>query len=199
MKMLRFDEVCKKHGLEYIDFDKTKWMHVTNTQAEFLGKFGGGDGTVGYPEPLRQFDKIIYTPVMKTHITAGFTQALKLSVGILHRDDRGNQLHPMNHIFNPQATAEINLPIQPDLIIMDGRRSIITGGPSHGEEVGCGFLVASGCQVANDATGIEIMQQWYPTVQNRITMYVWNLPQIQQATKLGIGYTRGPDDMKRVF
>jgi len=199
MKMLGFDQVCKKHGVEYIDFDKTKWMHVTNPTAEFLGKMGGGDGTVGYPEPLRKFDKIIYQPIMKTHITAGFTMALKLSVGILHRDDRGNQIHMMNHIFNPQATAEINLPIKPDLVIMDGRRAIITGGPSHGEEVGCGFIVASGCQVANDVVGLEILQTWYPTIPNRIAMHVWNLPQISQAVKLGCGYARGPNDIARVL
>jgi uncharacterized protein (DUF362 family) len=199
MKMLGFDEVCKKNGVEYIDFDKTKWMHVTNSNAVYLGKFAGGDGTVGYAEPLRHFDKVIYQPIMKTHITAGFTMAIKLSVGILHRDDRGNQLHTMNHIWNPQATAEINLPFKPDLVIMDGRRSLIAAGPSHGEEVAPGFIVASGDQVANDVMGVEILQQWYPTIQNRITMYVWNLPQIQHAVKMGIGYARGPEDVKIVI
>lgn len=199
MKMLRFDEVCKKNGVEYIDFDKTKWMHVTNSNAEFLGKIGGGDGTVGYPEPFRKFDKIIYTPIMKTHCTASFTMALKLSVGILHRDDRGNQLHALNHIFNPQAVAEINIPIKPDLVIMDGRRALIAGGPSHGQEVGCGFIVASGDQVANDVVGVEILQQWYPTTPNKITVYVWNNPQISQAVKKGCGYARGPNDIARVL
>jgi len=200
MKLLRFDEVCQKNGVEYIDFDKTKWMQVTNANAEYLGKLGGGDGTVGYPEPLRQFDKIIYSPVMKTHCTAGFTMALKLSVGILHREDRGNQLHALNHIFNKQSVAEINLPIKPDLVIMDGRRALIAGGPSHGEEVGCGFIVASGCQVANDVVGVEILQQWYPSgTPNMITMYVWNNPQISQAVKMGCGYARGPQDIARVL
>jgi uncharacterized protein (DUF362 family) len=196
--MLRFDEVCKRTGVPFIDFDKTKWMHVTNANAEYLGKFGGGDGTVGYPEPFRKFDKIIYQPIMKTHVTAGFTMALKLSVGILHRDDRGNQLHNLNHIFNKQAVAEINIPIKPDLVIMDGRRSLIAGGPSHGEEIAPGFIVASGCQVANDVVGVEILQEWYPASPNMIQMYVWHNPQISQAVKVGCGYARGPDDIKRV-
>ncbi|UCF72637.1 MAG: DUF362 domain-containing protein [Deltaproteobacteria bacterium] len=197
--MLRFDEVCKKNGVELLDFDKTKWMHVTNANAEYLGKFGGGDGTVGYPEPLRNFDKIIYTPVMKTHVTAGFTMGLKLSVGILHREDRGNQLHNLNHIFNKQAVGEINIPIKPDLVIMDGRRSLIAGGPSHGEEIAPGFIVASGCQVANDVVGVEILQEWYPASPNMIGMYVWNNPLISQAVKVGCGYARGPEDIKRVL
>jgi len=197
--MLRFDEVCKRTGVPFINFDKTKWMHVTNAKAEYLGRFGGGDGTVAYAEPLRQFDKIIYQPIMKTHVTAGFTMALKLSVGILHREDRGNQLHPLNHIFNKQAVAEINIPIKPDLIIMDGRRALIAGGPSHGEEVGCGFIVASGCQVANDVVGVEIMQEWYPSVPNMIGMYVWHNPQISQAVKAGCGYARRAEDIKIVL
>ena len=89
--------------------------------------------------------------------------------------------------------------VGPDLVIMDGRRALIAAGPSHGEEVAPGFIVASGDALANDVMGIEILQQWYPTIQNRITMYVWNLPQIQHAVKLGIGYARGPDDIKVVI
>jgi len=199
MKMLRFDEVCKKNGVEFIDFDKSKWMNVTHANAEYRGKFGGGDGTIAYAEPLRQFDKIIYQPIMKTHCTASFTMSLKLSVGTIHRDDRGNQLHPLNHIFNKQAVGELNIPFKPDLIIMDGRRSLIAAGPSHGEEVAPGFILASGDQVANDVTGVEILQEWYPTVPNMIQMYVWNNPQISQAVKVGCGYARGPKDIKIVL
>lgn len=72
-------------------------------------------------------------------------------------------------------------------------------GPSHGEEVAPGFIVASGDQVANDVTGVQILQEWYPTVPNMITMYVWNYPQISQAVKVGCGYARGPDDVKIVL
>ena len=62
IKMLGHDTVCKKQGVNLLDFDKGKWMHINNPKAEFLGRFGGGDGTVGYVEALRHFDKIIYTP-----------------------------------------------------------------------------------------------------------------------------------------
>ena len=59
------------------DWEKAKWMNIRNAKAEFLGKFGGGDGTVGYPEDLRNYDKIIYTPVMKTHFLGGITMSLE--------------------------------------------------------------------------------------------------------------------------
>ncbi len=175
-------------------------MSIRNAKAEFLGKVGGGDGTVAYPADLREFDKIIYTPVMKTHFLGGITMALKLSVGILHRADRGNHLHAFNHIFVAEQAAEINLPIHPDLIVMDGRRSLISGGPSHGEQVKPGMILASGDQVANDVTGIRILQEWYPNMaQNKIGMYAWYQKQISQAVKQGIGYARKQEDIKLVL
>jgi uncharacterized protein (DUF362 family) len=174
-------------------------MEITNKNAEFLGRFGGGNGTVGYVAALRDFDKVVYSPVMKTHFLGHITMSLKLSVGILHRADRGAHLHAFNHIFTGQQSAEINIPFKPDLIVMDGRRSFISGGPSHGEEVAPGFIVASGDQVANDVVGIEVLQEWYPQVQNKITMDAWSVNQIAQAVKVGAGYARGPDQVKIVF
>jgi len=202
-KDLGHDVVCKETGVRLIDFEKEPWMHITNAKAEYLGRFPGGygnqDGTVGYTAVLRDFDKVIYTPVMKTHFLGHITQSLKLSVGILHRADRGGQLHNFNHIFTGPQAAEINLPFRPDLVIMDGRRSLISGGPSHGQLVKPGFIVASGDQVANDVTGIKILQEWYPRIQNKITMDAWKVNQIAQAVKQGIGYAKGDEDIKMVI
>ncbi|MGZ3515266.1 MAG: DUF362 domain-containing protein, partial [Thermodesulfobacteriota bacterium] len=157
-------------------------------------------GTVTYVEDVRNYDKIIYTPVMKTHFLGGITMSLKLTVGMLHRADRGPQFHGFNHIFVAPAAAELNLPIRPDLIIMDGRRSFISGGPSHGEMVKPGMIVASGCQVACDVTGIKILQEWYPNMaQNKIGMYAWYQKQIAQAVKIGVGYAKKDDDIKLVL
>lgn len=192
-----YDSVCSRTKTPLKDWDKDKWMNIRNAKAEFLGRIGGGDGTVGYPADLRNYDKVIYTPVMKTHFLGGITQSLKLSVGILHRADRGGSLHNFNHIFVAEQAAEINLPFRPDLIIMDGRRSLISGGPSHGEEVMPGMILASGDQVANDVMGIRILQEWYPNqAANKIGMYAWYQKQIAQAVKQGIGYAKKQDDIK---
>lgn len=197
IKKVGYDTVCSQTKTPLKDWDKSKWMHIRNAKAEFLGKFGGGDGTVAYVEDLRNYDKVIYTPVMKTHFLGGITMSLKLSVGILHRADRGPQLHTFNHIFVAPAAAEINIPFRPDLIIMDGRRSFISGGPSHGEQVKPGMILASGDQVANDVMGIKILQEWYPNMaQNKIGMYAWYQKQILQAVKVGVGYAKKDDDIK---
>jgi uncharacterized protein (DUF362 family) len=200
IKKLGLDSVCNATKTPLKDWDRDMWMNIRNAKAEYLGKFGGGDGTVAYPADLRNYDKVIYSPVMKTHFLGGITQSLKLSVGILHRADRGGSLHAFNHIFTAEQAAEINLPFRPDLIIMDGRRSLISGGPSHGEQVKPGFILASGDQVANDVTGIRILQEWYPNMAaNKIGMYAWHQKQILQAVKLGIGYAKKDDDIKLVL
>ena len=197
---LGLDAVCKETGTPLKTWENEKWMNIRNAKAEYLGKMGGGDGTVAYAADLRNYDKVIYTPVMKTHLFGGITQSLKLSVGIMHRADRGKYLHGFNHIFVAQQAAEINLPFQPDLIIMDGRRSLIAGGPSHGEEVKPGVILVSGDQVANDVMGIRTLQEWYPSeATNKIGMYAWYQKQIAQAVKLGIGYARKQDDIKIVL
>ncbi len=200
IKKMGYDSVCSRTNTPLKDWDKGKWMHIRNAKAEFLGRFGGGDGTVAYTEDLRNYDKVIYTPVMKTHFLGGITQSLKLSVGILHRADRGSHLHTFNHIFVAEQAAEINLPFRPDLIIMDGRRSLISGGPSHGEQVKPGVILAAGDQVANDVMGIRILQEWYPNMaQNKIGMYAWYQKQIAQAVKTGVGFARKHDDIKIVL
>jgi uncharacterized protein (DUF362 family) len=200
IKMLGLDVVGKETDTPIKTWEKEKWMNIRNAKAEYLGRMGGGDGTVAYPADLRTYDKIIYTPVMKTHFLGGITQSLKLSVGILHRADRGAHLHGFNHIFVAEQAAEINLPIRPDLIIMDGRRSLISGGPSHGEMTKPGVIIVSGDQVANDVTGIRIIQEWYPNMAaNKIGMYAWYQKQIAQAVKLDIGYARKQDDIKLVL
>ncbi len=200
IKDLGLDVVGKETGTPVKTWELEKWMNIRNAKAEFLGKMGGGDGTVAYPADLRNYDKVIYTPVMKTHLLGGITQSLKLSVGLLHRADRGKYLHSFNHIFVAQQAAEINLPFRPDLIIMDGRRSFVSGGPSQGEEVKPGVIIVSGDQVANDVTGIRTLQEWYPSMAaNKIGMYAWYQKQIAQAVKLGIGYAKKEDDIKLVL
>jgi len=200
IKLMGYDAACKETDTPIKTWEKEKWMNIRNAKAEYLGRMGGGDGTVAYPADLKNYDKVIYTPVMKTHFLGGITQSLKLSVGILHRADRNAHLHAFNHIFVAEQAAEINLPFQPDLIIMDGRRSLISGGPSHGEEVKPGVILVSGDQVANDVMGIRTLQEWYPNMAaNKIGMYAWYQKQIAQAVKLGIGYAKKQDDIKIVL
>jgi hypothetical protein len=62
------------------------------------------------------------------------------------------------------------------------------------------MIVVSGDQVANDVTGIKVLQEWYPTIaSNKIGMYAWYQKQIAQAVKVGVGFARKDDDIKLVL
>ncbi|MCX6090131.1 MAG: DUF362 domain-containing protein [Candidatus Atribacteria bacterium] len=90
--------------------------------------------------PPLEADRIISVVNLKTHFQAGFSLGMKAGVGFLHPLERYD-LHKKNL---PEKIAEINLAISPDLTIVDGRKAMITGGPSQGRvEQGYGVLVGT--------------------------------------------------------
>jgi uncharacterized protein (DUF362 family) len=159
-----------------LDFDKSEYMDVL-IDGEYLD-------VIGYAKELEDFDKIIYLPTMKTHYLAGFSMSLKLTVGLVHLYDRAI-LHGDNHLFVSQRSTEMNIPIKPDLIIMDGRISFVSGGPAIGLAVHPGAVLASGDQVAMDVQGIRLLQNY--AAVNHLTGDAWDLPQIKTAVKHGLG------------
>jgi uncharacterized protein (DUF362 family) len=136
---------------------------------------------------------------MKHHFLAGFTMSLKLTVGLthpvdmqfMHADyDQGKADEPMY-----LKMIELSLPVGPDLIIMDGRKSFVTGGPDSGEMVEPNVILASGDRIAIDAEGLGILKS-YPR-DNLITAPVWETPVIRRAIELGLG-VKGPADYRVV-
>lgn len=159
-----------------LDFDKSQYLDVP-ISGEYLD-------LIAYPRELEDFDKIVYLPVMKTHFLAGFSMSLKLTVGLIHLADR-TILHGDNNMFVSQRVAELNIPIKPDLIIMDGRISFVSGGPVIGLAVHPGVILASGDQVALDVQGVRLLQNY--AAVNHLTRDAWDLPQINTAVKHGLG------------
>ncbi|MBW2146725.1 MAG: DUF362 domain-containing protein, partial [Deltaproteobacteria bacterium] len=134
-----------------LDFDRSQYIDVP-IGGEYLD-------VIAYPKDLESFDKIIFLPTMKTHYLAGFSMSLKLTVGIVHLADR-TILHRDNNQFVTQRAAEMNIPIKPDLIIVDGRISFINGGPAIGPAVHPGVIIASGDPVALDVLGVRLLQNY---------------------------------------
>lgn len=137
-----------------------------------------------YPKDLENFDKIIYLPTMKTHYLAGFSMSLKLSVGLIHLYDR-MFLHGDNNMFVSQRAVELTIPVKPDLIIMDGRVSFVSGGPAIGLAVHPGVILAAGDQVAIDVQGVRLLQNY--AAVNHLQGDAWDLPQIKTAVKHNLG------------
>lgn len=166
-----------------IDLDQSEYADVT-IDGDFLDE-------IAYPKKLEEFDKIIYLPTMKTHFVAGFSMSLKLVVGLTHLFDRF-KLHADNNMFVSQRAVEMSLPVQPDLIIMDGRISFISGGPAIGLAVHPGVIMASGDAVAIDVQGVKLLQNYAGV--NHLNGDAWTLPQIKTAVKHHIGI-RSEDEL----
>ena len=169
-----------------LDFDQSEYIDVP-VNGEYLD-------VIAYPKDLENFDKIIYLPTMKTHYLAGFSMSLKLTVGIVHLFDRFI-LHDDNNMFVSERSAEMNIPIKPDLIIMDGRISFVSGGPAIGQAVHPNILLASGDQIALDVQGIRFLQNY--AAVNHLTKDAWDLPQIKTAVKHNLG-VKSEDEIQLV-
>jgi uncharacterized protein (DUF362 family) len=163
-------------GIPLLDFDHSEYIDVP-IGGEYLD-------VIAYPRDLESFDKIVYLPTMKTHYVAGFSMSLKLTVGMVHLFDR-TILHADNSMFVSQRSAEMSIPIKPDLIIMDGRVSFVSGGPAIGLAVHPGVILASGDPVALDIQGVRLLQNY--SAVNHLTGNAWDLPQIKTAVKHGLG------------
>ena len=183
LKEMGVFQTAEALGLPLIDFDSGPWMDVR------LGKEARWWDKIGLHKSLKDFDKIVFLPCMKHHFLARFTMSLKLTVGLTHPVD-------MQHLHADRALGktdepmelkmvEIGLPVAPDLIIMDGRKSFVTGGPDNGEIVEPNVILASGDRLANDVEGLKILQS-YPR-ENLIQMPAWEIPSIQRAVELGLG------------
>jgi uncharacterized protein (DUF362 family) len=183
LKAMGVIDTAKRLDLPVIDFDSGPWMEVR------LGELAKSWKAVAYHQSLKSFDKIVYLPCMKHHFLATFTMSLKLSVGLthpvemqyMHADyDEGKIDEPMY-----LKMIELSLPVGPDLIIMDGRKSFVTGGPDNGEIVEPNVILASGDRIALDVEGVKILQS-YPR-DNLIQTPVWKMPVIRRAIELGLG------------
>lgn len=136
--------------------------------------------SVDLSEVLDQVDKLILLPCLKTHIKAGFTGSLKLSVGFM----KVIQRIPLHLRHLQEKIAELNTIIHPDLIIMDGRKCFITRGPSFGEMREPDLILASTNRVAIDIEGIKIIQGF--AGNDLCGIDPLELPQIKRAIELGI-------------
>lgn len=166
-------------GMEFIPFDagETEWVEVP-IEGDYLK-------SVTVPRVAYDADKLVYLPCMKTHKYARFALSLKLSVGFVHPGQR-LALHMKNL---EEKVTEINLVWQPDLIIMDGRKAFVSGGPEQGELVEPGIIMASGDMVAIDLEALKILQS-YPA-KNKLAGDPVDLPQIAAALKHGLATANG--------
>ena len=163
---------AKEAGAEVTFFDEGKWVKVS-TGGKYLKK-------VSLPEEALKPRKLVYVCCMKTHRWAKFTFSLKLAVGFMKPGER----LPLHARHLEEKVADLNLVVHPDLIIMDGRKCFINGGPACGELREPNVILASGDRIAIDAEAIKTIQNYEG---NNLTENAWSYTQIRKATEHEIG------------
>lgn len=159
-------------GAEVVAFDEGEWVSV-RTGGKRLRQ-------VSLPESALGAKKLVHVCCMKTHRWAKFTLSLKLAVGFVKPSER-MLLHA--HRLE-EKIADLNLVVRPDLIIMDGRKCFISGGPACGELREPRLILASGDRVAIDVEAIKVIEGYDGA---SLTADPWSYTQISAAAELGIG------------
>jgi len=167
-------EAAKECGAELRVLDNKEWVDI-----EIDGKRWKKVSIAR--DALEENAKLVWLPCMKTHRYARFSLSLKLAVGLLGFRQR-NDLHSA---YIEEKIAELNLAVDPVLIIMDGRKCFVTGGPAVGRVEEPNVILASGDRVAMDVEALKILQSY--RADNRLDMNPWEFPQIKHAVELGLG------------
>lgn len=146
-------------------------------------------------------DKVVQTCCLKTHQYGGhFTLSLKNAVGAIAKFDPKTGYNYMTELHRSplQRTliAEISQVFRNDLIIMDGLKAFVTGGPHRGREVSPGVIVAGTDPVAVDAVGVAILRI-FGTTPEVSEGAIFDQEQISRASAARVGVA-GPRDIELV-
>jgi uncharacterized protein (DUF362 family) len=143
-------------------------------------------------------DKIVQTCCLKTHRFGGhFTMSLKNSVGLVAKKVPDGMYDYMWELhgspFQRQMIAEINNAYNLDLVLMDGIKAFVMGGPEKGNVVEPNLLLASQDRVAIDAVGVAILKMYGAKGKVGETD-VFEQDQLKRAAELGFG-VKSPDEI----
>ncbi len=163
---------------------KEEWVKIEHEGMHWLRGF--------YVAKLfAEADKVVQTCCLKTHRFGGhFTLSLKNSVGLIAKKvpdvlyDYMWELH--GSPFQRQMIAEINKHYKADLIVIDGIKAFVDGGPERGKEVKPNLLLASRDRVAIDAVGVAILRS-YGSTSHIMNGGIFELDQLRRASELGVG------------
>jgi uncharacterized protein (DUF362 family) len=172
-------ELAGELGINLVNFDLGDWFRVDIDGRHLKSVF--------ITRAVLEADRIIYLPHVKTHRYARFTLGLKFAVGLTEPSSR-RYLHDS---FLEEKVVEINLAVRPDLVIMDGRKCLVTGGPSRGRTKKAGLVLASSDLVALDVEALKVLKSF--RARNRLDKPEWDLPQIAAAVRLGLGARKEGD------
>ena len=174
------------------DIAKEDWMKYEREGTHWLRGFY-------IAKVFHDADKIINTCCLKTHRFGGhFTLSMKNSVGMVAKKVPGGMYDYMWELhgspFQRQMIAEINNQYNLDVVVMDGIKAFVTGGPESGEVVEPNLLLASRDRVAIDAVGAAVLKLY--GARGKVgEADVFEQDQIKRAVELGFG-VRSAEEIK---
>ena len=159
-------------------------------------------GTVRLPTEVTTADHMIVLSVVKTHFISQVTMALKISLGLVHADDRARDGNLKSHNTSVlyKQIAQINKAFTPSLIVQDGYKAVTSGGPTVGDTppgapsswrdnaVGNPkIFIVSTDRIAADVGGIAVLQTVCPEYEKVTQTAPFENPQITAAIAAGLG------------
>ncbi len=171
---------------------KDEWVKISREGTHWLKGF--------YMAKLFcEADRVVQTCCLKTHRFGGhFTLSLKNSVGLVAKKVPGSLYDYMWELhgspYQRHLIAEINKEYDADLIVMDGIKAFVDGGPESGKEVEPNLMLASKDRIAIDAVGVAILRS-YCSTSHIMKGRIFDLEQIRRACELEIG-VQSPTDIQ---
>lgn len=168
--------VAEELGLGLAYFEEEDWVQVWPPHAENwpLG--------ITIPRRIYEADRVVLSPILRSHSTATFTCAMKLGVGLIDAKAREWLHNGERHV---EKLQEINMAYSVDLVVSDAMRMNTGHGTDPGDDVSPGVIIASDSIVANDSVAVALMRR-YGTVRVRDPP-VWMHAQFREAARLGLG------------
>jgi uncharacterized protein (DUF362 family) len=167
--------LLQRYGVPFINFQEDDWIAM-----EVPGKYWQ---VLHVPRSIYEAEKRVYLANMRCHSSARFSASLKLSVGFISPEDR-EILHSDKNKTEAMI-AENNLGWQPDLVVVDGRRSTVSW-HGRGAYIYPNVIMVSGDMVAVDSEAVKILKT-FPERKSRIQMDLTDLDTLSIAQEHGLG------------
>ncbi len=166
--------LLRRYGVPFINFEHDEWLPL-EVDGQYWQSFR-------VPRSMYEADKRVNLANMRCHSSARFSASLKLSVGWIDLKDR-EFLHADRATVEAKV-AELNLGWQPNLALIDGRRSTVTR-YGRGAYVYPNVIMASGDMVALDTEAVKILKR-YPE-ENGLDVPLKEMGQLETAQAYGLG------------
>ena len=140
------NDIANRCNCEVVDFTKDDVEYVVNPFACKIRR-------IRLPRTFMEANVVINLPVMKTHGAVDVSLGLKNMKGLIQTNDK-KRFHKWGLV---QGLLDLIAVAMPDLTILDGTVAMEGAGPTFGNPVDLGLLMASKNTVALDRVALEVM------------------------------------------